>query len=173
MEPNQANQLTDPAQRERCWLCEEFEMKNRALQEDLARNCKVIEELRRICCSEAERARQFCATERDSFHSESAHGSDSGYAGPGTPILAQNLDRVPDVHENVPPYSRQMPRQWHPFDSCGVDGRTSWWCDSAQVLVTWISQRLSSSLIEHPATSTSNWPSASLRLFIETQRESS
>ena len=33
-------------------------MRNRLFQESRARNCQEIEELRRICCEEADRARQ-------------------------------------------------------------------------------------------------------------------
>ena len=44
--------------REKSWLCNKLEMKSRAFQEDRARSCQEIEELRRICCTEAERARQ-------------------------------------------------------------------------------------------------------------------
>ena len=44
----QANQLTDRTRREKSWLCDESEMRNRAFQEDRARKCQEIEELRRI-----------------------------------------------------------------------------------------------------------------------------
>ena len=57
MELYQANQLTDQTRSEESWLCDELEMRNRAFQEDHERNCQEIEELRRICCTEAERAR--------------------------------------------------------------------------------------------------------------------
>ena len=56
MELNKANQLSAQAQVEKNWLCEELEIRNRAFQEYRARNCQVIEELRRICCAEADRA---------------------------------------------------------------------------------------------------------------------
>ena len=52
MELYQANQLTDQTRRD------EVEMKNRAFQENRARSCQEIEELQRICCAEADRARQ-------------------------------------------------------------------------------------------------------------------
>ena len=55
----QESQLTDQTRREKSWPSEELEMRNRSFQEDRARNCQEIEELRRICCAEAERARQF------------------------------------------------------------------------------------------------------------------
>ena len=58
MELYQANQVSDQAQREKSWLCEELDMRNRAFQEDRARDIQEIEELRRICCAEADRARQ-------------------------------------------------------------------------------------------------------------------
>ena len=55
---HQANQLSDQAQRETSWLCEEVDMRNTAFQEDRARDCQETEEFRRICCVEADRARQ-------------------------------------------------------------------------------------------------------------------
>ena len=58
MELYQANQSTDQSQRERSWLSNELEMRNRAFQEDRAKSYQAIEELIRICCAEAERARQ-------------------------------------------------------------------------------------------------------------------
>ena len=58
MELYQANQLSDQAQRAKSWLCEESDMRNIAFQEGRARDCQEIEELRRICCVEADRARQ-------------------------------------------------------------------------------------------------------------------
>ena len=58
MELYQAAQLSDQAQREKSWPSEKLEMRNRAFQEDRARGCQEIQELRRICCAEAERARQ-------------------------------------------------------------------------------------------------------------------
>ena len=58
MELYQANQLTDQTRREKSWLCDELEMRNRAPQEDRARNCQESEKLRRVCCAEAERPRQ-------------------------------------------------------------------------------------------------------------------
>ena len=44
MELYQANQLTDQTRSERSWVCDELEMRNRAFQEDRARNCHEIEE---------------------------------------------------------------------------------------------------------------------------------
>ena len=38
MELYQANQLTDQTRRKKSWLCDEMEMKNRAFQENHARN---------------------------------------------------------------------------------------------------------------------------------------
>ena len=58
MELYQANQLTDQTRREKSWLCNGLEIRNRAFQEDRTRICQQIEELRTICCTEAERARQ-------------------------------------------------------------------------------------------------------------------
>ena len=58
MELYQANQWTAQTQREKSWLCNELEMKKRSFQEDRSRCCQEIEALRRICFTEAERARQ-------------------------------------------------------------------------------------------------------------------
>ena len=43
----QANQLTDRTRREKSWLCDETEMRNRAFQEDRASNCQESEEVRK------------------------------------------------------------------------------------------------------------------------------
>ena len=56
MELNQANQLTDQIRREKSWLCDELEMRNRAFKEERASNSAEIEEFLRICCAEAVRA---------------------------------------------------------------------------------------------------------------------
>ena len=53
-----ANQWADQAQREKMNLCGELEMRSRLFQESFARDCQEIEELRRICCEETDRARQ-------------------------------------------------------------------------------------------------------------------
>ena len=58
MELYQENQLTDEAQREKSWPCEELDIRNKASEEDRARDYQDIEELRRICCAEADRARR-------------------------------------------------------------------------------------------------------------------
>ena len=58
MELFQANQLSDQAQKEKSWLCEELDMRNRAFQEDRASDCQEIVQLRRICFAEDDRARQ-------------------------------------------------------------------------------------------------------------------
>ena len=39
-----ANPLIDQTRREKCWQCDELEMRNKAFQEDRARICKEIEE---------------------------------------------------------------------------------------------------------------------------------
>ena len=52
----QANQLTDQSQKGN-WLCTELEVRGSAFQEDRARICQEIEELRMMCCTEG-RARQ-------------------------------------------------------------------------------------------------------------------
>ena len=44
MELYLANQVSDQAQREKSWLCEELDMRNQAFQEDRARDIQEIEE---------------------------------------------------------------------------------------------------------------------------------
>ena len=58
MELYQANQWTDQAPREKINSSRELEMRNRLFQESRARDCQEIEELRRICCEEIDRAGQ-------------------------------------------------------------------------------------------------------------------
>ena len=58
MELLRSNQLSVQAQREKSWLSEELEMRNKAFQEDRARDCQEMLKFQRICCAEAERARQ-------------------------------------------------------------------------------------------------------------------
>ena len=53
MELHQVNQLTDQSRREKCWLCDELEMRETAFQEDRVTSYQEIEELRRICSTEA------------------------------------------------------------------------------------------------------------------------
>ena len=57
LELYQANQWADQTPRKKLNLCGELEMRNRIFQESRARNCQEIEELRRICCEETDRAR--------------------------------------------------------------------------------------------------------------------
>ena len=71
MELCQANQLTDQTRREKSWQCDELEMIIRAFQKDGAINCKEIEELLRICCTETERARQLMSDELSTQKEES------------------------------------------------------------------------------------------------------
>ena len=59
MELDHANQLTDRTHRDKSSLCDELGMRNKIFHlEDRAKNCQEIEQLRRICCAEVERARQ-------------------------------------------------------------------------------------------------------------------
>ena len=55
---HQASRWSDQAQRDKISLYGELELRNRLFQEDHARDCQESEELRRICCEEANRARQ-------------------------------------------------------------------------------------------------------------------
>ena len=56
---HQASRWADQAQRERkISLYGELELRNRLFQKDHVRGCQEIEELRRICCEETDRARQ-------------------------------------------------------------------------------------------------------------------
>ena len=57
LELYQANQWADQAQREKINLFGELEMRNRIFQENRARDCQDIEELRRIFFQEPERVR--------------------------------------------------------------------------------------------------------------------
>ena len=70
MELYHANQLTDQTRREKIWLCDELEMRNRALQEYRARICQEIKQLRFSCCTEAERARQLRSDELSTWKEE-------------------------------------------------------------------------------------------------------
>ena len=54
----QASRWVDQAQRDKISLHGELELRNGLFQEDHARDCQEIEELRRVCCEEASRTRQ-------------------------------------------------------------------------------------------------------------------
>ena len=54
----QANRWADQAQRDKTSLYGELELRNRLFQENHARKCQEIEDLRRICCEETDRAKQ-------------------------------------------------------------------------------------------------------------------
>ena len=54
----QASRWADQAQRDKISLYGELELRNRLFQENHARDCQEIEELKSICCEEADRARQ-------------------------------------------------------------------------------------------------------------------
>ena len=58
LELYQANQWADQGQREKIHSCGELKMRNRLFQENRAGDCQEIEERRRICCEEADRARR-------------------------------------------------------------------------------------------------------------------
>ena len=51
----QANQLSDHSQREKSWLCTELDRKEVFLREDRVRSLQEIQELKKMCCTEAER----------------------------------------------------------------------------------------------------------------------
>ena len=55
---NEASRWADQAQRDKISLYGELELRNRLFQENHARDCQEIEKLRRICCEEADQARQ-------------------------------------------------------------------------------------------------------------------
>ena len=55
---HQASRWADQAQRDKISLYLELEMRSRLFHENHARDCQEIEELRSICCEEADRARQ-------------------------------------------------------------------------------------------------------------------
>ena len=54
---HQANQWADQAERDEKSLEGELEMRNRLSRQNQAKNCSQIEEMRRICCEETDRAR--------------------------------------------------------------------------------------------------------------------
>ena len=54
----QANRWADHAQRDTPSLCRELEVRNRLFQESQAKDCQEIQELRRMCREETDRARQ-------------------------------------------------------------------------------------------------------------------
>ena len=89
MEFSQANQLTGQTQREKSWLCNESEMKNRAFQGDRARSSQEFEELRKICYAEAERARQLRIAEL-SFQKEESESA-----------VNQLLPQIQDLQDKV------------------------------------------------------------------------
>ena len=66
---DQANHWVDQAQREKIIFCGELEMENKLFRENCARDCQEIEELRKICCEDTDRARQLRIDEL-SMHQE-------------------------------------------------------------------------------------------------------
>ena len=83
---HQANHWADQAQREKINLCGELEMRNRIDQESHTRTCQEIEEFRRICCEETDRARQarideliVFASKEESYNCESVSVLNSGF----------------------------------------------------------------------------------------------
>ena len=54
----QASRWTDQAQRDKNSLYGELELRTRLFQEDLARYCQEMEELRGSCCEETDQVRQ-------------------------------------------------------------------------------------------------------------------
>ena len=70
---HQANQWADQAQREKISSCGELDMRNRLFNESRTRSCQEIQELRRICCEETDRARE------ESNDCESIVDSNSGF----------------------------------------------------------------------------------------------
>ena len=55
----QANQLSVYSWKEKNWLCTELDRRDRTLQETLMRNLQEMEELKKLCCTEAESVQQF------------------------------------------------------------------------------------------------------------------
>ena len=82
----QASRWANQAQRDKISFCGELELRNRLVQENHAMDCQEIEELRRIICEEADRARQARSDEmsmrqeRRNPTTESTVDSDSGIA---------------------------------------------------------------------------------------------
>ena len=69
LQPQHANHWADQAQREMISLCGELEMRSRLFRENRATYCQKIEELRRICCEETDRAGQ-ARIDKPSMHPE-------------------------------------------------------------------------------------------------------
>ena len=83
---HQASRWADQVQRDKISMYVESELRNRLFQEDHARDCQEIEELRRICCEETDRARRLRIDElsmqrEESYDRESALDSNSGFDG--------------------------------------------------------------------------------------------
>ena len=55
---HQASRWADKAERDEISLYGELELRNRLFQQNHARDCQEIEELRRICCQESDRPKQ-------------------------------------------------------------------------------------------------------------------
>ena len=85
----QANRWADQAQRDKISLYGELELRNRVFQEYHVRDCQEIEELRRICCEEKDRARQARIGEL-SVHQER-----------NPPTVSQLLAQIRDVQNKV------------------------------------------------------------------------
>ena len=64
----QANRWADQAHSDEISLYGELELRNRLFQENHARGCQEIEELRRICCEETDRARRARIDELSTHH---------------------------------------------------------------------------------------------------------
>ena len=58
LQQHQANQWADQALREKISLCGKLDMRNRLFNESRTESCQEIEELRRICCEDTDRARR-------------------------------------------------------------------------------------------------------------------
>ena len=103
LQVQQAIQWADQAQREKVSLCGELEMRNSLFRENRAKDCQEIEELRRVCCEETDRARQARIDEL-SLHQE---------RNPTT--VRQLLTQIQDVQNKVNSLSdaRDFWRSWN------------------------------------------------------------
>ena len=68
LQRHQASRWADLAPRDKISLCGELELRNRLFQEDHARGFPDIEELRRSCCEETDRATQARIDELSMHH---------------------------------------------------------------------------------------------------------
>ena len=68
---NSSKRISYHSRREKDWQCTELERRERVLQEDCVGNLQEMEEFKKLCCTEAERAKQLRIDERSVQDKES------------------------------------------------------------------------------------------------------